>query len=223
MVAAARRSRPPRPLPRTRVSIGAVRSPETHRAILAAAAAILDEAGYAGFSMDALARRAHSSKPTIYRWWRNKAALIMEVYEEANEAALAGTDTGSLRGDLIARLTKLWTWWEESWAGEALRSIIAEAQLDPATLDDLRNRFMPRREEFLRPVVDRAIARGEIPGDFSVDTTVAHLVGVSWLYLLTGRLRERAAIEPHVDAILRGLKPNRARPRQHNPQPARGA
>jgi AcrR family transcriptional regulator len=190
---------------RSRLSIGAVRSPETHRAILDAAAAVLDESGYAGFSMDAVARRANSSKPTIYRWWRNKAALIIEAYEEGSEAALAGADTGDLRQDLILRLTKLWTWWEETWAGEALRSIIAEAQLDPATLDELRDGFVPRRSEFLRPVFDRAIARGELGEAADTETAVAHLIGTSWLFLLTGRLAERAAITPHVDAVLLGL------------------
>ena len=165
--AAARRSRPPRPLPRQGCRSGAVRSPERIAQSWPPPAAILDEAGYAGFSMDALARRAHSSKPTIYRWWHNKAALIAWKFtKRRTRRRWPGPIPVRSRGDLIARLAKLWTWWEESRAGEALRSIIAEAQLDPATLDDLRNRFMPRREEFLRPVVDRAIARGEISGDF---------------------------------------------------------
>ncbi|WP_394888593.1 TetR/AcrR family transcriptional regulator [Mesorhizobium sp. AaZ16] len=196
--------------PRARKSIGAVRSPETHRAILAAAAEILDEVGYTGFSMDALARRASSSKPTIYRWWRNKAALIMEVYEDANEAALAGTDTGSLRGDLISRLRGLWTWWDDSWAGEALRSVIAEAQLDAATLDELRNRFIPRRSAFVRLVFDRAVARGKLRDGPGVDIAVAQLVAMSWFHLLTRRLGEREAIEPHVDAVLKGLEADKA-------------
>lgn len=203
---------------RSRASIGAVRSPETHRAILDAAAAILAVEGYAGFSLDAVAKRANSSKPTIYRWWRNKAALIMEVYEEANEAALAGTDTGSLRGDLLLRLTKLWCWWDETWAGEALRSVIAEAQLDPATMDQLRTRFLPRRNAFLRPVFERAVRRGEIAADADVETAVAHLIGTSWLFLLTGRLQAREAIEPHVDAVVAGL----AGARRPNPDPSPG-
>lgn len=190
---------------RSRASIGATRSPETHRAILDAAAAVLEESGYAGFSMDAVARRANSSKPTIYRWWRNKAVLIMEVYEEACEVALAATDSGSLRGELILRLTTLWTWWEETWGGEALRSIIAEAQLDPVTLDELRSRFVPRRNEFIRSVFDRAVARGELADASGAEAAVAHLIGTSWLYLLTGRLQEREVIAPHVDAVLKGL------------------
>jgi len=213
---------PPGRRPRARTSIGAVRSPETHRAILDAAAAILDEVGYAGFSMDELARRANSSKPTIYRWWRNKAALIMEVYEEANEAALGETGTGSLRGDLIARLTRLWTWWDESWAGEALRSIIAEAQLDTATLDELRSAFIPRRKKFVRVVFDRAVECGELRDGSGVDAAVAHLIAVSWFHLLTGQLGQREAIEPLVDAAVRGLEVDQAQRRPVKRKPAQG-
>ena len=82
---------------RSRVSHGAVRSEETHRAIIEAAAAILEESGYAGFTLDAVVKRAGSSKPSIYRWWKNKAALIVEVYERSGEAGLATSRQGDLR------------------------------------------------------------------------------------------------------------------------------
>ena len=75
------------PRPRRRASIGARRSPETEAAVKDAARAILAEKGYAGFSIDAVSRRAGAGKPTIYRWWKNRADLLMEVYaaEKAGE------------------------------------------------------------------------------------------------------------------------------------------
>ncbi|MGA3404075.1 MAG: helix-turn-helix domain-containing protein, partial [Acetobacteraceae bacterium] len=73
----------------SRRSIGAVRNSEAHRSILAAAAQILNESGYAGFTIEAVARRAGASKPTIYRWWTGKAALITELYESDREEALS--------------------------------------------------------------------------------------------------------------------------------------
>ena len=85
----------------SRRSIGAVRNSEAHRSILAAAAEILNESGYAGFTIEAVARRAGASKPTIYRWWTGKAALIMEVYELDRKEALSVSDRGSLERELI--------------------------------------------------------------------------------------------------------------------------
>ena len=62
-----------------RRSIGSRRNPETQEAILEAAEALLLEGGVAGFSIEAVARRARAGKPTIYRWWPNKTALLLEV------------------------------------------------------------------------------------------------------------------------------------------------
>ena len=93
----------------SRRSIGAIRSLEAHRSILAAAREILDESGYAGFTIEAVARRARASKPTIYRWWKGKADLIMEVYEGERETALSVSDRGSLEQELTIRMrTESW-------------------------------------------------------------------------------------------------------------------
>jgi hypothetical protein len=51
----------------SRKSIGSARNPESHEAILEAAEDVFCEAGYAGFSIEAVARRARAGKPTIYR------------------------------------------------------------------------------------------------------------------------------------------------------------
>jgi AcrR family transcriptional regulator len=193
-------------IPPRRASIGAVRSPETKAAILKAAAEILDEVGYRGFTIDAVVRRAGSSKPTIYRWWRNKGSLIMEVYERAGEAALAAPDSGSLEGDLTAYLRAIWVWWRSSRSGEALRSFITEAQLDALSIEELRDGFLPRRERPIRRIFDQALARGEICSlPESIDAAVALLIGWSWLGLLTDDLAKVEQIEPAVRLLARGL------------------
>ncbi|UVC15058.1 hypothetical protein [Mesorhizobium onobrychidis] len=45
---------------------------------------------------------------------------------------------------------------------------------------------------------------------------------MSWLHLLTGRLSEREAITPHVDAVLKGLDADKAYRRRVKQKPARG-
>src|SRR5436190_21601152 len=58
---------------------GRPRSERCRRKILAAAEALLAEHGVAGMSVDAIAEVAGVSKATIYRWWPNKAAVVMEA------------------------------------------------------------------------------------------------------------------------------------------------
>ncbi len=191
---------------RSRSSIGAVRNPESTEAILSAAAQILEEAGYRAFTIDAVCKRAGASKPTIYRWWRNKGDLIREVYERSGEASLAYPDSGNLEKDLAAHLHSLWNWWRTTRAGEALRSFITEIQLDPTSLASFREDFLARRERVLRAIFAKAMARGDIRTGASVDAAIAMLTGMSWLHLLTDNLETPAAIDDAIHILCTGIR-----------------
>lgn len=190
---------------RSRVSHGAVRSEETHRAIVEAAAEILEESGYAGFTLDAVVKRAGSSKPSIYRWWKNKAALIIEVYERSGESGLVTSEKGNLRDELAGFLTALWHWWRATRAGEALRSIVAEAQSDPQTLELLRDEFVDRRKNNLRVILQRACERGELRPDAEIEAAISLAMGASWLHMLTGTLEDTRLCESYSDMLVRAL------------------
>ena len=195
----------------SRRSIGAVRSPEAHRSILAAAAEILDERGYAGFTIEAVARRAGASKPTIYRWWKGKAALIMELYEGERETALSVSDRGSLERELTIRMRNLWRLWQTTPLGHALRSIIAEAQADAAALAQLREDFLPKRRASTHTLFSRAMARGEIPRHADIEAATTLIYSFNWYHLLVDALQDATVIDPYVRMIVSGLKHEAAR------------
>ncbi|MGI4840837.1 MAG: TetR/AcrR family transcriptional regulator [Janthinobacterium lividum] len=191
---------------RSRSSIGAIRSPQSTEAILDAAAAILEERGYRAFTMDALVERAGSSKPTIYRWWRSKGALLRDVYERTALTFVASPDTGELHSDLVTHLRSLWIWWRSSSAGETLRSYFTEIQLDPAAIQELREEFMPRRERTLRKIFARAVERGEIHAQADTGVAVSMLTGMSWLHLMAGNLDNLQFIDDAVGILVNGLR-----------------
>jgi AcrR family transcriptional regulator len=192
--------------PRSRSSIGAVRSPQSTEAILEAAAAILEERGYKAFTMDALVERAGSSKPTIYRWWRSKGALLRDVYERTALTFVKQPDTGNLEKDLVIYLRSLWDWWRTSSAGETLRSLFTEIQQDPAAIEEFRKEFLPRRERTLYQIFARAVDAGEIRQDAAIDAAVAMLTGMSWLHLVTANLEKVHEVDNAVAMIVAGLK-----------------
>ncbi|EXF93445.1 TetR family transcriptional regulator [Pseudomonas fluorescens HK44] len=192
--------------PRSRSSIGAVRSPQSTEAILEAAAAILEEQGYRAFTMDALVERAGSSKPTIYRWWRSKGALLRDVYERAALTFVTSPDTGNLEQDLIVHLRSLWTWWRSSSAGETLRSFFIEIQMDSKAIAEFREEFLPRRERTLRKIFARAVSAGEIVDGPAVEAAVSMLTGMSWLHLITANLENLDDIDNSVAVIVKGLR-----------------
>lgn len=171
--------------PETRRSIGAARNPESHEAILEAAAAILGEQGYAGFSIEAVARRAKAGKPTIYRWWPSKAHLLLDVYTRIKQD-MVEPDTGTLEGDFREFLTNLLAFWSGV-PGGVFRSLIAEAQTDAKASEALRAYSVDRIRQTAH-LIDRAKERGEVPEEVDSHAGADLLSSYAWKLLLTGRL-----------------------------------
>nr|ULC79846.1 transcriptional regulatory protein PhlF [Pseudomonas sp.]ULC79847.1 transcriptional regulatory protein PhlF [Pseudomonas sp.] len=195
----------------SRSSIGSLRSPHTHKAILTSTIEILKECGYSGLSIESVARRAGASKPTIYRWWTNKAALIAEVYENESEQVRKAPDLGSFKKDLDFLLRNLWKVWRETICGEAFRCVIAEAQLDPATLIQLKDQFMERRRELPRKLVENAISNGELPKDTNRELLLDMIFGFCWYRLLTEQLTMEQDIEEFTCMLINGICPGAQR------------
>ena len=80
------------------------RAEAREQAILDAALELVLEVGYDRLSMDALAERAHAGKATIYRHWSGKAEVVAEAVRQRQCEEVPVTDTGSLRGDLLATI-----------------------------------------------------------------------------------------------------------------------
>jgi len=194
---------PPVPA-KPRKSVGARRSPESADAILEAAREVLIENGHAGFSIEAVARRARAGKPTIYRWWPSKTALLLDVYQRQKRDIVYG-DSGPLADDLFRFLKSLFSHWRDTASGSIFKSIISEAQSDAGAAAALAEYSRERRAHTGR-IVERAIARGEVGADVD-PTIIADLVAsYAWSHLLTDRLDEDdAALRKAVGYIVQGI------------------
>ncbi len=178
-----------------RTSVGSRRSPEAEAAVLAAAKELIAEKGYAGFSVDEVARRAGAGKTTIYRWYPTKADLFLAIYATERSTFVLIPDTGNLVEDLVQYTTSLWRFWASQPAGAALRGLIAEAQGTAEALSALRDRFLPERTADVKKIMMDAASRGEIRAE-EVGDKVSIWVGYSWLRLLTRDLDREDGISP---------------------------
>ena len=184
----------------SRRSIGARRNPASQEAILDAAEAIIAEQGLAGFSIEAVARRAKAGKPTIYRWWPNKTQLLVDVYKRLKRS-VDQVDTGTLRGDCIAFLETLFSYWA-SGAGSVFRSIVAEAQNDASAAEALRL-YHAERSRVTARLIERAGTRGELAEGVDPLVVSELLSAYAWQVTLTGRQPPpRSEIERVVRHIL---------------------
>ena len=187
-----------------RRSIGARRNPETEQAILEAAEAIMAEEGIAGFSIEAVAKRARAGKPTIYKWWPGKTALLLDVYHRHKPASVH-MDTGTVEGDVLAFLNGVLAHWGDTGAGQVFRFVIAEAQRDEAAAQSLRDYAAERRLQS-GEIFERGKRRGELREDVNVGLCADMLAGFIWHRLLTGRIdRDPAELKQAARQMVRGL------------------
>jgi AcrR family transcriptional regulator len=191
--------------PKPRPLAGSVRNKATHAAIIDAAVAILNERGYGGFTIEAVARRSGAGKPTIYRWWKSKSELFMELYNRESAALMPVEDLGSMRDELIAQISSIFGFWRDTACGQAFRALIAESQIDAAALARLRDQFMPPRRNLARAVLERGVARGEVRAE-DIDVALDMLYGFSTYHLLTNQITDDGKmIARTVDLLVRGL------------------
>jgi len=79
---------------------GRPRDPDVDRRVADAAITLFGETGWAGFSVEAVAKQASVGKASIYLRWPTKEALLVEALR-LRVGIIDDVDTGSLREDLI--------------------------------------------------------------------------------------------------------------------------
>jgi AcrR family transcriptional regulator len=165
-----------------RPRVGRKRSQEARRAILESALELLREQGYARLTTDAIARAAGVGKQTIYRWWRSKAAVVLEALTELGRT-IAAPPSGSLERDVAAFLEHTFRLLRgPRGTGAVLRGLMAEAQLDPEFAASFAG-FIAERRGALRAVLERHTGRA---GPDELDVAVDMLFGAMWYRLLVG-------------------------------------
>jgi AcrR family transcriptional regulator len=187
---------------------GRPRSETAQTAILSAAITLLLDQGLHAMSMDDVAERAGVSKATIYRWWASKELLALDALatEWATPTSTKQRDTGSLRGDLLAQLRPWIRQLNERPFGRVIAGLIAEAQTDPGFAKLYREHFIGPRRDATRPLLLRAIARGEISPDTDLELSLDLFYGPIYHRLLHGHaaLNDRFT-QQVVDAVIKAI------------------
>jgi AcrR family transcriptional regulator len=169
----------------TRARPGRKRSEESRQAILAAAADLVTEVGYAGLSIEGIATRSGAGKQTIYRWWPTKADVLLDALATKADLHIPVPDEGSYAEDLRAFLVASFALGRNPHVIAVLRALMAEAQINAEFGDRFRASFLRRRREALAAILDRARARGDLPATPRPGTVADIIFGVIWYRLLT--------------------------------------
>ncbi len=164
---------------------GRPRSEGCRQRIVSAADALLARDGFARMSVDAIAQLAGVSKATIYRWWPNKAAVVMEAMLTSTEAELHVPVSDSPEADLIERMRRMIALFRGDRA-RVLASLIGEAQFNPEVAEAYRQHLLGPRRAALRVDLERAVAAGVFSPDMDMDIAIDLMYGPLYERLLLG-------------------------------------
>ena len=120
------------------------RNERSRRAILAAAADLVGEVGYSKLTVEAIAARAGVGKQTIYRWWPDKGAVLLDAYLTLAGADqdLTFPDSGDLEADLRLVLGSMVDSLADPVFERRYRALLAAIQDDPELAAALLDRLL---------------------------------------------------------------------------------
>lgn len=191
----------PRPRGRPRSAAAA-----SHEAILDAVFGILQEKSVRELTIEEVARRAGVGKPTLYKWWPSKAALVMDMFEERVVPRLAVPEGSSAEEAIRTQVRELIRLFN-GFFGKVAAEILGEGQSDPAILREYRDRYMNRRRAFSAEVIARARQSGELTREIDPDLLIDMIYGPIYFRLLARHKKlDRAFGDALVDQILALLK-----------------
>lgn len=187
---------------------GRPRSEEARAAILASTLELLEEAGFAELTIEAVAARAGVGKTTIYRWWPNKALLVSDAFMSSVIRETRFPDTGSVREDLRLQMQRLAGIFRGP-RGRILRSLVGGGQSDPELIAAFRSRFLlPRRAEAFG-ILQRAMDRGQLPSDLDRNLLLDTLYGPLYFRMLIGHgSLSTAFVDQVCNVVMGGIMQN---------------
>ncbi|MDB5306255.1 MAG: transcriptional regulator, TetR family [Gemmataceae bacterium] len=155
------------------------RSARAHGQVLDAALELFAARGIEATSMDAIAEASGVSKATIYNHWPDKDALCLEVMARLHGRDEAGPvlDSGDVRADMIAALAYQPPPQDSDLRSRIMPHLMAYAARNPAFGEAWRQRFFDPPRVQITQLLERAIARGQLPRGLDRDLAIALLLG----------------------------------------------
>ena len=153
--------------------------------------------GYSALSLDAVARKAGVGKAALYRRWRSKADMAHDLVSQIGKivpASLDSGDRGSLENDLYATLITGSRMMRDPLVRRIMPDLYAALGREPGLAAAMRP-SEAMWEKKVKTLVDRAVARGELPADVDRRSAMAFLIGpLYWRLVVLGERCTRQQI-----------------------------
>lgn len=147
----------------------------------------LAEAGFARMSIEGIARRAGVGKTAVYRRWKSKLALVLDLVTAVAAQGLPVPRTGSLHGDVRALLEVAAGALRHPVASRVIPELLVESARNPEMARAIKAALLDSRDGVAAVVVREAVARGELPEGTDPDRALDLIAGpLYWRLAVVG-------------------------------------
>ncbi|PZQ47699.1 MAG: TetR family transcriptional regulator [Micavibrio aeruginosavorus] len=179
---------------------GRPRSEESRRAILDATRRLLTHMPVSKISIEAIAKKAGVGKTTIYRWWPNKQAVVMEaVFNQPGfqnfmpQSSVAFDGVKAQIDKMVRQLTGK--------NGRIVAEIIGECQGDVEILKSLVKNFFQDRYNVLAYYVQKGKHDGQFRESVDVEVAIDVVLGPIIFRLMSGQNLDDAFAKRLTDMV----------------------
>jgi AcrR family transcriptional regulator len=185
----------------------------SHAAIMDTVYALLQEKSVRDLTMEEVAKRAKVGKPTLYKWWPTKAALVLTMLCERMATNLETPTALTAAESLRFRVRRLIDAFNGPF-GKIVAGLIAEGQSEPAVLQEFFERWVSPRRNATIADLQRGKNAGELRPEVEPEMLNDTVFGAIYYRLLlrSGPLTRRFG-EELVEQVLRGQRAGRGQDR----------
>ena len=173
----------------------------TRQAVFETALSLAVRKGFSAATISEISERSGVSKSTIYRHWDDVEELFLDALTHYARSYTA-PDTGSLRDDLIVYLITYAQSLADTPNG-ALTAHLASAAINDERFAAIQRDYATQNRNAGRPILERALQRGELPASTDVDAFQELLVApLPFRLLVSRRPLDAQWVTSHVNHVL---------------------
>jgi AcrR family transcriptional regulator len=145
--------------------------------VLGATLAVLAERGFDGLALPEVALRAGVNASTVYRRWGSKTRLVGEALLERGQPLSPTPDTGALHSDLERLLVEGGALLRTPAVRALFEVLLAESGHPVHEIAQARDCFFTAHLAEARAIVERAVARSELPAGTDPGALIELVIG----------------------------------------------
>ncbi|MFI5986497.1 TetR/AcrR family transcriptional regulator [Streptomyces sp. NPDC051555] len=185
----------------------AVLREDVTEAIRAAVVEELAAVGFARMSIEGIARRAGVGKTAVYRRWKSKLHLVLDLVAAFAVDGLPVPATGSLYGDVRALLEVMSHVLRHPVASAVIPDLLVEAARNPEIAAAVRGALLDGQRRLAEGIVSEAIGRGELAEGADPERALDLAIGpLYWRVVVVSDAVSRGDLDALAASVVAGLK-----------------